>query len=510
MNFGINLGGVAPNTPEATLIDRMRMASDVMPSTGNPAVPVGPCDPVTALPTGPGAVPRLVPLDPGTHDYVALFDANVSRLFVNGAVKPPVIAGNRATFTVALPDGSIGAQHTIMATGPVKQFSVMRAEHEAAFLKGEIFNPDFLGRVAPFKSIRALDWHGTNADAYPAARPLPSNPYFYEKTGGFPHEFGAMLASRTGAKLWSTIHHLMTDQQIGEALHAMDAAAGGSRIELEWSNEFGWTYHRTWAYAQAGARYSVAKPATSDMLRYYGFRAGSLANIAGSVSKRFGINLSAQPSSQPDKVLAAILAGWDEAKAPRSLIAGFANEGYIDFNYPQASFAKLLQLQQANDVDGFYAFAQSLVPALAGSHKAAAVAAAAVGIPYKIYEYNASIYSQAPAIADATARAAFIAWMAPIAHSDRMADIVMQAAQAAADAGAIEGNLWQLSGAGSQYGFWGAMPHVSLAAYPIYDRLMKVIAPAAMSSDSLAAISADLAAVADRLSAFAGTAPPQP
>lgn len=509
MDLGINLGGATPYSPEATLIDRMRMAGDVMASTGNPSVPVGPYDSATGFPTGAGAVPRLVPLDPGTHDYVILFDANVARISVNGAVKAPAIAGNRATFTATLPENNFGTQVTIVASGPVKAFSIMRAEHEAAFLKGEIFNPDFLAKVGPFKVIRALDWHGTNGDAYPAQRPLLSAAYFFQDRGGFPHELGAMLAARTGAKLWSTIHHLMTDAQQLDALRAMDVNAGAAAIDLEWSNEFGWTYHKAWAYSQASARYGVAAT-VFDMLRYYGFRAGSLANLAAGVSKRFRVNLSAQPGPVPDKALAAILAGWDEAKAPRSLIAGFANAGYIEFNYPAATFAQLLALQAVNDVEGFYALAQSLIAPLAARHQAAANAAAAAGVAYKVYEFNASISAKAPNITDPAARAAFLAWISPLIHTDRMAAIIMQAARAAADAGAIEANLYQLTGAGSQFGFWGVAPHASEPGYPILDQALKTIVSSQVKSDSLAAICADLAAVATRLSAFAGTAPPQP
>lgn len=487
MTIGMNLGGVNYYSPEAPLIDRMLTAGEV-----SAKFTTAPYDPNTLLPAAAGNVARAIMLDPGTHDYVILFEGPATRFVVNGTTKAPIISGNRATFTATETTG--GTQITVAASGPVTKLAVMRAEHEAAYQKGEQFNPDFLARVSPFKLIRTLDWSATNLETYPARRPLPGDPFFQDTHGGFPHEFGAMLCAKTGAKLWAPMHHMMTDAQVFAALAGMDRVATGD-IDLEWSNEFGWTYHRTWAYAQAGARYNIANPQPLDMLRYYGFRAGSLANLAASISNRFKVNLSAQPSNTPDKSLAAILAGWDEAKAPHSLIAGFANGGYLNFNYPPTNFTKLLALQAANDVEGFYAMAQGLIPALAARHQVAAKASAAVGLAYKVYEYNVSVYAQAPNIVDATARAAFIAWITPLIHTDRMADILMQVAKAATDNGAVEACFYQFSGSGSQYGIWGAMPHPSLPAYQIYDRLAAAAAapPLPTMADELAGIRASMA-----------------
>jgi hypothetical protein len=292
MLIGINLPGVNYYTPAPPFIDRALLAGDPYLK-----FTTAPFDPSSFLPTAAGNVARVYPLDPGTHDYVILFEGAVTRFAVNGAAKAPVISGNRATFTAMMSDTTFWSQITVVASGPVTKLVVMRAEHEAAYLAGERFNPDFLAKVSPFPVIRALDWHATNADTYPARRPPPSDPGFQDSRGGLPHELGAMLAKRTGAKLWSTIHHLMTDAQVLDALHAMDAAAGG-QIDLEWSNEFGWTYHKVWAYAQATARYSIAKPQPLDMLRYYGFRAGSLANVAASNSPATRLTSRSRPFSR--------------------------------------------------------------------------------------------------------------------------------------------------------------------------------------------------------------------
>jgi len=475
----MNLGGVTYFASESPLIDRMRLIGDPVRPGAAPTP-----DAATVLPSSAGSVARIVPLDPGLHDYVILCDAAVAKVGINGAVRPPVVSRGRATFTANRPDVNFASQLTITASGPVGKFALMRAEHEAAFLKGEIWNPDFISRVSPFKLIRPLDWNGTNAEIFPAQRPGPTDAFFQDTRGGMPAEYAAQLASKIGAKLWYPINHLMPDAQILDVLRAIEANAGSSAVDLEWSNEFGWTYHRGWAYAHAAARYGIANPQALDMLRFYGYIAGHVANLAKSVSQRFKINLSGQPSATPDKTINAILAGWDEAKAPRSMIAGFANAGYINFNYPPDDFQALLALQAANDIEGFFAMAATKIDVLKARYVATAAACRAAAIPFKIYEHNISIYSQAPYMRDAVARQALLDWITPLIHSDRMADLLIRNAQNMANAGAVEACFYQLTGAGSQYGFWGCMPHISQAPYPIYDRLLKArIIKAAAATD---------------------------
>jgi hypothetical protein len=502
--LGMNLNACNYFTASPVLADRMK--------TGGGAggkFTTAPFDPKTLLPTGAGNLARVIPLDPGTHDYVIRFDGPVSRFVVNGAIKQPVIdatSNGRVTFTATMPDASYGSMVTMVAGGAVKRVELMRAEHEAGYDRFDIFNPDFITRLAPFKgqTIRALEPHCTNADIYPAQRPLVIDPVFQDTSGGYPHEFGAMIANKIGAKnLWTTISHLMLQPQLSDMLHGLFTTAGGLHLTLEPSNEFGWTYHRAWAYAQAAAHYGIASPNVFDMLRYYGFMAGNLANTAlnvgGSLSRSasFDVILSAQPGDVPDKALAAILAGWDETRAPRSLIGGFTNGGYVDLNGP-ITFPKLLSLKAANNVNGVYDLMRSLLPALKARHVAAAKAAAANKMPYRIYEGQGSVFSEAPVILDPVERASFVSWMLPIAHSEQWADIVIQAAKDAIAAGAVDFQIWNFAGVGGPNGFWGVMPHITQPAYPLYGKIIE--ANAAMAPNpNLSALAAEVASMHGQL-----------
>lgn len=496
MDFGINLGGVTYYTPEVPLIDRMRMAGD----------PKGPCDPSTGLAIAAGDVVRVVPLDPGTWDYVILFQGAVTKVSVNGAVKPPVIAGNRVTFTATRPDVNFAAQMTVAASGPVTSLALVRADHEAAFLKGEIFNPDFLARVSPFKLIRTLDWDHTNCPVYPAQRPLMTDAYFQDTRGSFALELGSLLCARIGAKRWAPIHHLMTDAQILDALQGMATCD----VDLEWGNEVwnGAMASRSNAFVrtQTMARAKLINPQPTDLIRYYGYRSGLLAKLAQQVSPRFKVKLCWQTSNGADDLIAAALAGWDESGAPRSLIAGYAVAPYINANRGDG-IAQMVALKQANDVDGFYKLVDAKRAERVAWMQATGASCTKAGLRFAAYEVNHSIIAAAPAIVDPATRDAFVAWVTPLAHSDRMADIVMQWVRDLEAAGVEEACFYQLTGGGSQYGQFGAIPHTSKAPFPIYDRLVAKAAPGQVKPDSIAAIIADLAALSARLSVFASHSP---
>ena len=44
----------------------------------------------------------------------------------------------------------------------IRNLHIVRADYEAQFKAGQIFNPDFLARVSPFRGYRFMDWLATN------------------------------------------------------------------------------------------------------------------------------------------------------------------------------------------------------------------------------------------------------------------------------------------------------------------------------------------------------------
>jgi hypothetical protein len=474
MKIGINLGGVNYYTTDDPFIDRMRMAQAPNPIANN--IPMPPVDPLTGFPLAAGQLNRQIGLDPASttdpRNYVLLCDANVASVRTPWGTMIP--KDGRATIRITSSAGGVGLG--ITATGPVAKFAFMRAEHEAAYLAGEVFNPEYIARVAPFPILRTLDWNATNFDveagvtSFPPRRPLPTDGYFSDDRGGIPAEYVAMLAKKTGATVWYPLHHLMPDFVIGEI--AAIFAKAGVRVIFEFSNEFGWTYHRTWAFAQAAAKSITPTPTYADVLRWYGWRSGQLAKLVSSISPLFQVVLSSQASNGASN-LPPILKGWDETASPRSLIAGYANNSYLNLN---GILPALLAAMDANDKAGFLAAARTLLPALKARHVLAKKACDAAGTKLLVYEGGPSLYLRRVDLADDPRRAALLTFAGAIMHDAEMADIDMQIIQDAFDAGVETFCYFQLSGPGSQYGIWGTMPHITQAPYPIYDRLLAGIA----------------------------------
>lgn len=497
--IGMNTGSVNYYTTDDPFIDRLRMATPPNPVAKD--VPMPGFDPSTGFPNEPGQLSRQVELDPASidnpHTYVLLCDANVASVRTPWGTMIP--KDGRATIKVTSSAGGVGLAMT--ATGPVKKFAFMRAEHEAAYLAGDVFNPDFMARIAPFPIIRTLDWNATNYEpapgitSFPPRRPVPSDGYFSEDRGGIPAEYVAEIAKRTGAKVWYPLHHLMPDNMIAEI--AVVFAKAGVKVDFEFSNEMGWTFHRSWALAQAAAHSITATPTYDDVRRWTGWRSGQIAKLVSSISPSFRVNLASQGSDGTSN-LPAILKGWDESGAPRSLIAGYANASYLNLN---GIIPALLAAMAKNDTEAFYIAVEGLMPALQARHVKAAAACKAAGIDYKIYEGNISLYTNRPNMTDDVARAALLTWAGQLLHTDRAADIEMRMIQGAFDAGATEFCHFQLSGPGSQFGIWGTMPHITLPPYPIYDRLVKAIAPVAVKADDLPSIRTAIADALARLDA---------
>jgi len=510
MKIGINLDEVADYTSGCPFIDRVRMGRT--PSAFAKDIPIGAWSLTTGLPSTAGQLTRAIPIDPASadnpHTYVLLCDENVVSVGTPWGIMKPV--QGRATITIKSASSGVGLQ--ITASGPVKKLAFMRAEHEQAYLDGEVLNPEYVARVAPFPVLRPLDWNATNYEppavfgSFPPNRPTLLDGYFTTDRGGIPAEYVAMLAKKTGAEVWYPLHHLMPDSMIVEIAGIF--AKAGVRVRFEYSNEFGWTYHKAWAQAKALAAYgSNSDP---NIMRWYGHRAGEVAKLVEAVSPSFQMELASQASNGASN-LPYLLEGWDSTGAPRSMIAGYSNGSYLNLN---SILPVLFDAMDRNDPEAFYAAVDGLRPALKGRHVKAVAACRAEKLLYKVYEAGIQLFLQRmnmPAnytpeekLAWDARRVALLAWVLPLWHSERMADIEMAMIQDAFDAGAVEVNKFMLSGAGSQYGIWGTMPHVTQPVYPIYNRLLKALAPvAAVQKDDLPTIIGEMEALVARLSAFA-------
>lgn len=160
----------------------------------------------------------------------------------------------------------------------VRNISVVRLDHVAAFDAGAVFNPAWLDRLRGFAVLRFMDWMITN-DNPPgswAGRAKPSD-YSYTRNG-VPAEVMIELANRTGKDAWFTLPHLGDDDYFRRfATLVRDTLWVEQRAYVELSNEvWNWQFVQAdWAEAAARARWGV----DHAWVQYHAVRAVAMARI---------------------------------------------------------------------------------------------------------------------------------------------------------------------------------------------------------------------------------------
>lgn len=160
----------------------------------------------------------------------------------------------------------------------VRNITVVKEDHRAAYEQGAIFNPDWLALIDDFALYRFMDWMATNNSRLEswADRPLPQD-YTYARNG-VPLEVMLALLTETGADAWFTLPH-RADDDFAQRFAAMVQAGlpDAATVYAEYSNEvWNWQFEQTaWANEKGQARWG--QPDTGP--QFYGARAAELAQI---------------------------------------------------------------------------------------------------------------------------------------------------------------------------------------------------------------------------------------
>lgn len=186
---------------------------------------------------------------------------------------------NQASFDFTPGDSGVSLTLTrINEADPIRNITVVREDWAMALDAGQIFNPDWLGRIRGVKMIRFMDWMATNNSlvATPTDRPRPSDYTWSRK--GVPMEIMLALANELGADPWFTLPHLADDALVSElAGLAHQGLKPGLKAWVEYSNEV-WN----WQFTQA--RYAEDQGialwgAQGLWLEFYAHRARQVADI---------------------------------------------------------------------------------------------------------------------------------------------------------------------------------------------------------------------------------------
>lgn len=164
------------------------------------------------------------------------------------------------------------------AANPMRNITVVREDRLDLFQGGAVFNPDFTALMAPFDTLRFMDWMETNdsAQARWEDRPLVTDASWAHK--GVPLEVMLALANSLGKNLWVNIPHLADDEYIRNFAKTLRGGMDPARTAyVEYSNEV-WNFQfaqTRWADAQAQARWGQRDVGT----QFYAMRAAEIARM---------------------------------------------------------------------------------------------------------------------------------------------------------------------------------------------------------------------------------------
>ena len=130
----------------------------------------------------------------------------------------------------------------------LRNFKLVRPQHENDDLINAPFYPVFLEKIAPFSVLRFMDWGETNNSPNVQWQNRGQvNSFTYAGHQGVPYEIMIQLANITGKDVWICVPHEADDDYVTQmATLFRDQLNPKSRIYLEYSNEV-WN----WIFSQA-------------------------------------------------------------------------------------------------------------------------------------------------------------------------------------------------------------------------------------------------------------------
>ena len=199
-------------------------------------------------------------------------------------------------------DRGEGIYITIKSTDPrktgnyIRNIRVIRAEDEAAYSQGAIFNSSFINRIKGFKALRFMDWMGTNGSEQKSwsNRPSPKTASYASK--GVPVEVMVALANQINAEPWFNMPHQANDEYMAKFAQVVKQQLNPKlKVYVEFSNEvWNWQFPQSqYALQQGQARWGKDKG--DAYMQWYGMRSAQMCDIWKSVF-----------AEQQDRVVCAI------------------------------------------------------------------------------------------------------------------------------------------------------------------------------------------------------------
>lgn len=180
--------------------------------------------------------------------YVILYDGE-GTIFYQGARYEGALS-RPGRHVVVLPKNADTIAFSIRQTNPqnyIRNIRIVREQDEQRLAAGEIFNPEFLKKIAPFGTLRFMDWMSTNHSKQSewSGRPKVSDAMW--STKGVPLEIMIELANKLSADPWFNMPHLATEEYVAKFADLVKSSLDPKlRPYVEFSNEtWNWMFQQT-------------------------------------------------------------------------------------------------------------------------------------------------------------------------------------------------------------------------------------------------------------------------
>jgi hypothetical protein len=225
----------------------------------------------------------------------------------------------------------------INTSDPPRITSIVKLDQEAAFRRGEIFNPLWLDRIRGVDGLRFMDWTQVNDSTLSnwSDRPKVTDATWFD---GVPFEIMIALANEIDANPWFNVPHLADDDFVRSLAELVEAGVEDElTVYVEFSNEvWNWQFAQArWAEDRAKERWGVE----NGWVQYYALRASEVARLFSEVfAQAEGPTLVNVISSQTGwiglekDVLEAPLVMDEGLPAPAEAFDAYAVSGYFGGN----------------------------------------------------------------------------------------------------------------------------------------------------------------------------------
>jgi NPCBM/NEW2 domain len=452
-----------------------------------PNTTIGPAAPDTAIPLTADSYPlanaattfNLTNYPNGNYQFSYTGTATVTFSDIGQLAGPVTVSGGVTSGTVIVNHGTGDGSYVDMqvsgvnAASPMDNFHLMMPGYGNGTTPEPMYTPAFLQSLAPFSTIRFMEWGAINGTLISSwsQRVLPTS-FITDGPNGAPYEYMIELANEAQKDMWINVPALATPQFV-QSLAQLIAANLDSNLKVyvEYSNETWNTSSPVFGQVLTLADANPAVPVTTNTLQMVEDEtAYQTVAIGQTFDQAFGAGSSR---------VRPILASQQVYTVPMGYALAYIQQNYgppAQFIYA-TGFAPYVTISDADNVSGltlnqlFTDMTQYLDDEIIPTLQQDAAISAQYGLPMVAYEWGQGLWPGANDLNEPV--------MQQAQNDPRMYQIYLELASAWQQAGGGLFNAFVLdSEYAGQAGFWGSEPTVLGPGGQKYNALAALALPA--------------------------------